>query len=271
MNPIVDIADVPRLFPAVHCAEAWTAVIPAAGRGTRLAYGRPKVLFPVLGKPILQWLVDLLSPLCGSLVFVLSEDGAELCRPLLTPQAPAQHKIVLQRVPLGMGHAVRQAREEVHTPHTLVVWGDQVTLHRRTVEACLRAHQGRPVARLTFPTTLRPNPYIHLERDPAGRILKVRQAREESLRVELGENDCGLFLFNSAALFAGLECGEREGWALGTVTGELNLLPLIPALDEGGGTVLTIRITNADETLGVNTREEAEAAERILAARLGSD
>jgi len=36
--------------PQVDCAR-WTAIIPAAGKGARLAYGRPKVLFPLLDAP----------------------------------------------------------------------------------------------------------------------------------------------------------------------------------------------------------------------------
>jgi UDP-N-acetylglucosamine pyrophosphorylase len=40
----------------------WTAVIPAAGRGSRLGFHRPKILYPVAGRPILDWLLDFLVP-----------------------------------------------------------------------------------------------------------------------------------------------------------------------------------------------------------------
>ena len=54
----------------------WTALIPAAGRGSRLGFDRTKILFPIAGATILEWLVDLLNPLCGRFVFVLSPQGS---------------------------------------------------------------------------------------------------------------------------------------------------------------------------------------------------
>ena len=47
-------------------ASLFTAIVPAAGSGTRLGHHQPKVLFPLLGRPILDWLLDLLEPVCAS-------------------------------------------------------------------------------------------------------------------------------------------------------------------------------------------------------------
>ena len=61
----------------------WTAVIPAAGRGSRLGFHLPKILYPVGGRPILDWLLDYLIPYCGRFVFVLSPEGnAEVAQEL---------------------------------------------------------------------------------------------------------------------------------------------------------------------------------------------
>ena len=38
--------------------ECWTAIVPAAGRGSRLGFDQPKILFPVAGRPILDWLLE---------------------------------------------------------------------------------------------------------------------------------------------------------------------------------------------------------------------
>ena len=54
------------------------AIILAAGRGSRLGFDHPKILFPIAGRTILEWLVDLLKPLCGQFVFVLSPQGVSL-------------------------------------------------------------------------------------------------------------------------------------------------------------------------------------------------
>ena len=53
----------------------WTAVIPAAGRGSRLGSDRPKILYPVAGRLLIEWLLDFLEPNCSRLVFVLSPEA----------------------------------------------------------------------------------------------------------------------------------------------------------------------------------------------------
>ena len=55
--------------------ERWTAIIPAAGRGSRLGFDQPKILFPVAGRPILNWLLDFLLPVSSRVVLVLSPEG----------------------------------------------------------------------------------------------------------------------------------------------------------------------------------------------------
>ena len=72
------VADLSELVarPRPVDPACWTAVIPAAGRGTRLEFSRPKILYPLGGRPILDWLLDFLVPNCASLVFVLSPEGA---------------------------------------------------------------------------------------------------------------------------------------------------------------------------------------------------
>ncbi len=63
------IADLSELAaqPRPVDPACWTAVIPAAGRGTRLGFSRPKILYPLGGRAILDWLLDFLVPNCASL------------------------------------------------------------------------------------------------------------------------------------------------------------------------------------------------------------
>src|SRR3954469_4455326 len=108
-------------------AGRWTAIVPAAGRGSRLNSNLPKILHPVLGKPILDWLADLLTPLCQDLLFVLSPEGEPAVAPRLTAALGERARIVLQERPTGMADAVAACDGRVRTPYTLVIWGDQIT------------------------------------------------------------------------------------------------------------------------------------------------
>src|SRR5512144_2852454 len=81
---------------AVTSPGAWTAIVPAAGRGTRLGYELPKILFPIAGRPMLAWLLDLLAPHCERLVFVLSPEGSTPVETALHQLLPRRYDVVIQ-------------------------------------------------------------------------------------------------------------------------------------------------------------------------------
>jgi len=250
-------------------SELWTAVIPAAGRGSRLGFHRPKILYPVAGRPILDWLLDFLSPNCSELVFVLSPDGAADVSSELARRLPGRYKVVIQETPTGMGDAVALALPVVRTPHTVVVWGDQVALRRWSVEACLRLQQGPLAPDMTCPTVMRDRPYIHFERNAQGRIAALLQAREGDVMPARGESDTGFFCFRTPVLVRLLEDLRRMP-ANGRGTGEFNFLPVIP-MAARQGTVITPRLMSVEETVGVNSAEDAGGLEEFLRRTHASD
>lgn len=257
MKPVLERADLTALDGIPIRPQDWTAVVPAAGKGTRLGFAKPKILYPIGGRPILAWLEALLVPWCRSLVAVVSPKG----RPEVERAAGGRWRLCVQQRPLGMADAVWAARSAVQTPYCLVVWGDQVGLRIETVRRCLQAHAARPNARLTLPTRLRARPYTHLVRDARGRLTNVRQAREGPVEIDRGENDAGLFLFHAKTLFSVLAEARREQAGWGGRTGEFNLLSLLPRFEQGRGSVVTLRIVEEEETVGVNTEEEAKLLE----------
>ena len=64
--------------------KSLTAVILAAGKGTRMKSDIPKVLFPVAGKPMLQHVIDTLGKLGVSDIFVVVGYRAEQVRAAIT-------------------------------------------------------------------------------------------------------------------------------------------------------------------------------------------
>src|SRR5260370_42610221 len=91
--PFLDVAVNPAL---------WTALVPAAGRGSRLNFDQPKVLFPIAAKTILEWLVDLLGPLCSQFVFVISPQGEQPVAAVTAQLLSGRHRIAVQPEPRGM-------------------------------------------------------------------------------------------------------------------------------------------------------------------------
>lgn len=242
-------------------AERWTAIIPAAGRGSRLNSRGPKILYPVLGKPILRWLTDLLRPLCQHLVFVLSPQGVSEVQ--LPPEAVA----VIQKEPTGMADAIALCEKMVTTPYTLVIWGDQITPHPASLAACMTLLESEPTIQATLPTLQREQPYIHFERDTQERIVKVFQARESDTSLAQGESDCGVFCFRTKVLFQILKRTRGDSAHQGAKTHENNFLSLLPLFQNDQGDLLSVRLHDPDEALGINTVDDAKKVGEILKRR----
>jgi bifunctional UDP-N-acetylglucosamine pyrophosphorylase/glucosamine-1-phosphate N-acetyltransferase len=261
----------PELLAASADPERWTALIPAAGRGVRLGSDRPKILYPVNGKPILDHLLALLNPFCIRFVFVLSPSGRGAIEKRLEQLCPGRYNIAIQEQPTGMGDAVACGAGLVQTANTLVIWGDQAAVRPATIETGIRIHDGIISPAATVPTAVRPQPYIHLERDSSGRLQRLLQAREGDAMPAEGETDSGVFLFRTESLRKSLPLLSREESCRGRKTGEVNFLPLLPLLERSGERCISVRIIGVEESVGINTPEEAAyLSEYLRRAKAGA-
>ena len=248
--------------PSIDPAR-WTAIIPAAGKGSRLGFHRAKILYPVADRLILDWLLDFLTPTCARLVFVLSAEAREDVTAELEQCIPGRFDVAVQNSPTGMGDAVALGLSKARTPHVLVVWGDQVAVRRSSVETCQRLHESPLQPVVTCPTVVRDRPYIHFDRDSRGTLTGLKQAREGDPMPSRGESDTGLFCFQTACLKALLEEARAAGSSTGAATREFNLLPVIPHA-AARSVVLTPRHMGQEETIGVNSASDVAAVEPFL-------
>lgn len=256
----------PFLHPNADPA-LWTALIPAAGRGSRLGFHQPKILFPIAGCTILEWLVRLLEPWSARFVLVLSPHGAAPVEAEASRLLPGRCAVAVQPEPLGMADAIRCGLAQVETRHTLIVWGDQVAIHPQSLEFLLRLHQGTAQPAAVCPTLWRDHPYIHFERAESGRVSRILQAREGDPMPARGESDSGVFLFRTAALRLYLPPLLDSPECIGAKTGELNFLPIFPMLDIQPGQLITAPIMTEAESVGVNSPADAAYLEQQLQSR----
>ncbi|EQC45939.1 hypothetical protein M899_1411 [Bacteriovorax sp. BSW11_IV] len=263
MNKIIKIKNIILNEEATN-ADQWTAIIPAAGKGSRLGHDKPKILYPILDKSILQHIIETISEHCSRFIFILSKEGEQLVRDELQKIIPGKFEIVIQETPRGMADAILKAEKSTKTKNSLVIWGDQVTVKRKTIASAIQIHNSRKNPLLTLPTVLKTKPYIHFERNQNQTITHVFQARESSNIVKNGESDIGVFLFDTKELFKILNEYKNSDVAIGESTQEYNLLPLIPKFENESDGLVSIQIEDEFESIGVNTKEDVQKIEEFM-------
>ena len=233
-----------------------TAVILAAGLGTRLRSRQPKVLHSLAGTPM----IDLVVELCA---------GAGVERPIvvLNPAQPqvADHlgqrcDVVFQHAQRGTGHALSMVPSESLRGDVLVLSGDSPLIRRETVREVLEGHRSAQAA-ATISTVNDPRRRDgRIVRDAHGgfdRIVEERDATEEQRRIT--ETNVGLYCFRAEdlpAALAGLKPGKKGG--------EIYLTDAVARMRP----VELFEISDPDEALGINDRVQLARAEKVMRRRL---
>ena len=226
-------------------------IIPAAGIGSRLRSSLPKVLFPVNGRPMLDYLFALYAADVDRIVLVVRPADLELVRDACA-QAPVPCDFAVQETPTGMLDAILLAGAPLaaNPPARIwITWCDQIAIRPGTVRHLAEASAALALA---LPTCLRRDPYIHFARDEAGRIVRVLHRREGDAMPDEGETDAGLFSLSRQAFFVWLPQFAAGVVAPdGAATRERNFLPFIPWL-QTRSQVHTFACESWIESVGVN-------------------
>ncbi len=237
------------------------AVVMAGGLGTRMRSAVPKHLHPILGRRMIDWVLD-----AGR------RTGAE---PLVVVAAPATRDafdgldvtVAVQEEPLGTGDAVRAARAalERHDGDVLILSGDTPLLTAELLEELVAAHRADGAA-ATILSAVPDNPRVYgrIVRAPDGSVLRIAEgtdATEEERAIR--EINSSIYVFRSSALWPAL-----DRLAPKNVQGELYLTDAIAILVDAGERVGAFVAPDADETEGVNTRVELAHAAAVLRRRI---
>ncbi len=233
------------------------AVIPAAGRGTRLGGAEPKILTPLTAEDTIWSILHAkLSPLVDHIHLVLSPEGAAAF-----PALPAHVSSSVQTEPIGMGDAIFRGYD-VWSKYdaVLVVWGDQVFVSNNTLECAIGALD-TPHRHAVLPVTRMAQPYVEYIFD-GGRLIKVLQTREGDTATPNGFSDVGTFLLGTDGLKAAWEDYLTHA-PRGAGTGEINFLPFLPFLSSKGWTITPVDVADQTEARGINTKEDLAFFRRI--------
>lgn len=235
-------------------------IVPAAGAGSRLGADLPKILVPVAGRPMLEYLLGLYRPVAEWIVVVAHPTFSALLKGPFEVVEQQARTGMLDAVLLGAGAVARHQPDEVW-----VTWGDQVGVLPATIARLAEAMSSDEAPAAALPTVRRADPYIHFERSADGRMSALLQRREGDAMPATGESDMGLFALTREAYERDLTEYAR-GARPGAGTGERNFVPFMPWLARRAR-VVTVPCTDDREAIGINTPEELRVMEQWLGSR----
>jgi bifunctional UDP-N-acetylglucosamine pyrophosphorylase/glucosamine-1-phosphate N-acetyltransferase len=238
-------------------------VILAAGKGTRMRSGLPKVLHPVGGMPMLAHVVKTAQALKPKKIIVVIGHGADQVKatmqtlPEISQATPIDW--VIQDPPQGTGHAVAQALPKLDLQSaTLILYGDVPLITSQTLRRLLdTAEKNQGLAVLTAMLDS-PTGYGRIIRDAHQHIQKIVEEKDADTAVRsICEINTGFMAAPAAHLATWVPAIDNRN-----AQKEFYLTDIIAKSVAEGKAVHALRCENIEEILGVNSQEDRAQIER---------
>src|SRR3954451_2331284 len=248
-----------------------SAVVLAAGEGTRMRSRVPKVLHPLCGRAMVLHVIDTLVELPLERIVVVVGHQAETVTKTLQNELVTDIPVefVEQRVPPGTGDATSVARtafSDTVDDDDVIVLSADIPLLRATTLAVLATEHRLADAAATLLTAELDDPtgYGRIVRDARGTVQRiVEQSDGNAEELAIHEVNPSIYCFRRAYLAPALRRVSPEN-----AQGEYYLTDVIEVLRSTGHSVLAVPASDATETLGVNDRAQLAAAETLLRERV---
>ncbi len=238
-------------------------IILAAGKGKRMNSDLPKVLHPLLGKPMIYYVIETARAIGSGKIVLVVGHGKERVM-----EATHNHDIefVVQEQQLGTGHAVQQAAPffKDYDGNILVLSGDVPLLTTVTLNSLIKVQkEEEALASLLTAIMEDPGGYGRIVRDASGYVNRIVEHKDaDPGTLEIKEINVGIYIFNSRALFAALPLLKKDN-----SQGEFYLPDVIKMYVDRGKKVAAIPSPDVEETHGINDLQQLKAAEKILRSR----
>jgi len=240
----------------LHHPELQVCVL-AAGMGKRMHSSRPKVLHRVLGRALIDYVLDAVESLRPKGIAVVTGHASEMVRSHVGQ--PANLEWVIQDRQLGTGHAVQQCENVIRgVQNVLILCGDTPLLRSNTLAALVRDHADSKAA-VTVLTAEVENPlgYGRIRRDADGEVVSIVEERDAvGPERDIREVSSGIYCVRYDVLFDLLHKIENFN-----VQEEYYLPDIVPLALQAGHSVQTVRMDDATEMLGVNDRVQLSEVE----------
>lgn len=235
-------------------------ILLAAGKGTRMMSHKSnvsKVSMPLLGVPMVRWVIEATKPLHPETIVTVVGYGGDSIRPLVEGDA----EIVVQEEQKGTADAVRCAKSILKDKKgvAIVVSGDRPLLRDKTLAALLSAHEANHDT-MTILSALEGEVGKIVKEN--GRVLRITKTKNDPSAKDCKESNLGVYAFDNQELFKAIEA-LKPG-----VGGEYHLADLAEVFASEGKKVSSFVIADPLEANGVNDRLQLSNAIAVLQDRI---
>jgi bifunctional UDP-N-acetylglucosamine pyrophosphorylase/glucosamine-1-phosphate N-acetyltransferase len=249
-----------------------SAIVLAAGEGTRMRSQRPKPLHLLCGRPMIMHVLEALTDLTVTRTVVVTGHGAERVTKKVQDQSPDALNVafVEQPVQRGTGDAAIVGLtafpdDDVDDTSTVVVLpGDHPLLRPETISGLVRAHEAAGNAATVLSARLEdPTGYGRIIRGKDGRVTGIVEQRDASnAELEIDEINTSIYCFRRDLLGPALRHISPDN-----AQAEYYLTDVISVLAAMGHQIGCVVADDASETRGVNDRWQLALCERELRTR----
>jgi bifunctional UDP-N-acetylglucosamine pyrophosphorylase / glucosamine-1-phosphate N-acetyltransferase len=241
-----------------------SAIVLAAGKGTRMKSQLPKVLHPLCGRALVEYPVLAAFEAGADQVVVVTSGQPELAAALESRFGKERIAVVVQDPPRGTGDAVRVGLTAVEHPRTLILYGDTPLVRAADLTGLLAAldQPGQPLSLLTALLDA-PFGYGRVLRGADGNVLEVREQRDLRSDQEraIREVNAGMYAADTEQLRAAV-----AELLPNNAQGEYYLTDVVAALAKAARVAGVVG--DSDALVGVNDRADLARAEELMYARL---
>ena len=241
--------------------EQCTALVLAAGKGTRMKSRMCKVLHSVAGRPMIHYVLDSLINADVNDIWVVVGHDAKAVRDYLG----SYHVGFVEQEPqLGTAHAVAAARSAIEnrSGSVLILCGDVPLIRPQTIKALLEFHK-KTMDCVTVVTTIVDDPtgYGRIIRSQnrklVTKIVEDKDAAPEDKRVK--EINTGMYVVSAPLLFTLIDAIKPNN-----AQGEYYLTDIVEEAVKRGVAVSPFVLERSEEALGINRRSDLAKASRIV-------
>lgn len=240
--------------------KKFSAVILAAGAGTRMNSSLPKVMHKLSGKPLIDWVVSSVNDLNPEKIVIVLGHKAKEVESYLKKLKNPKIKVVYQNKQLGSANALMQARKAINKNSSiLVLSGDVPLIKTATLKKLLKVFKdSKASAGVLSAFTERPFGYGRVVRNGSflEKIVEEKDANAEEKKIK--------------EINSGIYCFDKNIWNVlskikpNNSKKEYYVTDTIEILKKAGKKTVVYKTINTVEVQGVNNRKELVFAEKFM-------